>query len=344
MRGGNEAHIYAHASVAAYGAYFVFLNGAQQLGLCGRRKLSYFIKKNSTALRFFQKTAPCAHSTGKGPLHVAEQFAFQQGFRQSCAVYGEKGFVSESACPVNVLGQTALARARFTGDENGNARARHLAYGLQNLLHGRAVVNKGHRRFILVRTVQKLTVQTGVLGSPLHEGGKLRIVHGLGQVAVGSELHRFHGTFNGPHSGHHDERQTGIHDPHTAQDLKAAHPRHGKIAHHHVYTARGDPRQRPLPVQSRFGFPALAGKKQGKNFMPFGVVVHHQNLITAFSALAHIFTLKLFCGEQCNGNGESRKEAPLRETKHIFAPVCSSSHRILPDHRYMCSSFYHNYL
>ncbi len=204
--------------------------------------------------------------------------------------------VRKRAGPVDVLRQTALARARLAGNEDGHACARDLAYGLQDLLHGRAVVDERHRRLILILAglFYKLTVQLRVFGGPLHEGGKLRVVHGLGQIAVGPELHGLHGAFYGAHARHHDEGKRGVHDAHAAQHLKSAHARHGKIAHHHVDASRGNAGQRPLSVQRRFGLPALAGKQQCQNFMPFRIVVHHKNLISALSVFTHSVTLKHF--------------------------------------------------
>ena len=86
MRGRNEAHVDAHALVAADRTYYVLLNGAQQLGLRGRRKFAYFVKKHRAALRFFQKAAPRAHRAGEAPLHMTEKLALQQRFRQGRAV------------------------------------------------------------------------------------------------------------------------------------------------------------------------------------------------------------------------------------------------------------------
>ena len=331
VRGRNEAHVDAHAFIAAHGPYLMFLNGAQKLGLGGGGKLAYFVQKHRAALRFLQKAAPAVHRAGERALHMAEKLAFQQRFGKSRTVDGEKELFPERACTVHIFRKAALARARFPGDENGHARVRHLAYDLQHLLHGGAVVDHGNLKLFLAGLLLKLAVQAGMLGRALHKGGKLRVVHGLGEVAVCPELHGLHRAFNGAHARHHDEGKLRVHGTHAPQHLQPAHAGHGKVAHHHVYAARGHAGQRPFAGKGRFRLPALARKKKGKNVVPFRVVVHHQDLIAAFFLFTHVVTLKQICVGNSNGKPGLRKEpAPLlRGEEHSFRLLCGDMHRHL---------------
>ena len=68
---------------------------------------------------------------------MAEQFAFQQMFRQGRAVHGHKGTARAFAHGVQIAREHFLARARLAGDQHRGLGSRHLPGQLQDPGNGR---------------------------------------------------------------------------------------------------------------------------------------------------------------------------------------------------------------
>ena len=90
--GGNHAHINGGFLGPSHRTDAALLQDAQQLHLHGNAHLADFIEKDGPAVRHFKKTALVLCSPGECPLHVAEQFAFQQSLRKGAAIDGDKRF------------------------------------------------------------------------------------------------------------------------------------------------------------------------------------------------------------------------------------------------------------
>ena len=76
----------------------------------------------------------------KGSLHIAEQLAFQQIFRQGRTVDGYKGTVFPAAAVMDALSKQLLSRSGFTHDDHVGIRCRVPPGRLYGLLHGPALV------------------------------------------------------------------------------------------------------------------------------------------------------------------------------------------------------------
>ena len=96
----------------------MLLNGPQQFGLRSQGQLADLVQKYGTALRLFQQTTAAEHRSGKRPLDMAEQFAFEQRLRQCPAINGKVGHFSALADFVNMSGQQTFPRARFPLDQH----------------------------------------------------------------------------------------------------------------------------------------------------------------------------------------------------------------------------------
>ena len=77
---------------------------------------------------------------GKGSLHIAEELALQQVFRQGRAVDGHKGAVFPAAAVVDALGKELLSRSGLAHDDHVGIRCRVPPGRLYGLLHGLALV------------------------------------------------------------------------------------------------------------------------------------------------------------------------------------------------------------
>src|SRR5580658_3138233 len=70
--GGDDARLDGDAMRGAYRADFLFLQGAQQLGLQIERELADLVEKDGAALGRNQQTVFGAVGPGEGTLYVAE--------------------------------------------------------------------------------------------------------------------------------------------------------------------------------------------------------------------------------------------------------------------------------
>src|ERR1700677_3599064 len=87
----DYAYFYLDGLAAANAFKGSFLKYAQQFGLHACWHVADFIEEDNPTLRHFKSTVPLNCRTGKSSFFVAEQFAFQQGFRQGGAIDRHEG-------------------------------------------------------------------------------------------------------------------------------------------------------------------------------------------------------------------------------------------------------------
>lgn len=92
--------------------------------------------------RLLEQSLPVGFGVGEGPAFVAEQFAFQERFRQGRIVDGNKRRVEAFAVPVQGSGDQFLAGAALPRDEDGNVGLRHADDLGKQGFHGRAVADE----------------------------------------------------------------------------------------------------------------------------------------------------------------------------------------------------------
>ncbi len=111
--GGQDANIagpglrLAHALVAA------LLQQPQEFGLQGQRQVADFVEKERSPFGHGDLADRIADRAGECPLHVAEQFAFQQFGGKARAVHRDEGAVGPLAAGVNRAGEARLCPCRF---------------------------------------------------------------------------------------------------------------------------------------------------------------------------------------------------------------------------------------
>ena len=76
--GGQDADVDVHALGAAHRTDFLFLDGAQQLGLQVDGQFADLVEKHGAAVGDGEQSFLGANRAGEGAAHVAEELAFDQ--------------------------------------------------------------------------------------------------------------------------------------------------------------------------------------------------------------------------------------------------------------------------
>ncbi len=176
--------------VRAQAAELHLLQNAQQLDLRKQAQIADLIEEERAVFSLFEVAGASAHRTGECALFMAEEFGFDQSFRNSAAGDSDKGSLGTGAKVVNGAGDQFLAGAAFAGDEN---RGVEVGYAADQLIHSLHVGCRAQnliaaRGFLdaLLHGVQ-LLLQRGVLMRPLQHC--LQIANGRGTAAVAEATH-----------------------------------------------------------------------------------------------------------------------------------------------------------
>ncbi len=124
---GDETDVDAQFLRAADAGERAVFEKAQQLGLERLAHVGDFVEENRAAVGFLDAAGLLFERAGERALFVAEQFAFEQRFRNRGAVDANVIRLAPPAQMVQRAGDEFLARAAFA--ENQNARV-----GLRNRL------------------------------------------------------------------------------------------------------------------------------------------------------------------------------------------------------------------
>ena len=184
----------------------------------------------------------CGGRAGEGAFFVAEQFAFQQVFRNGGAVDGEEGPAIALAVMIDGAGDEFLAGAAFAGDQGRGVAAGELADDFENVLHGLAAADDA--QVVILRFQQRLVrddlphVARGLEGveNDLFEAGH---VEGFEEVIVSAQFHRLDGGLGGAVGGHHDDHLLGVDLAKAAERFQAAHAAHADVHDDQVGLERG---------------------------------------------------------------------------------------------------------
>src|SRR5262245_49795469 len=87
---GNDPDVYVNFLLSAHALNFVFLQGAQDLGLQSKRNLSDFIEKQCPVIGLLKTADSLRDRAGKGSLFVSKEFAFKQFLRNGGTIHLHK--------------------------------------------------------------------------------------------------------------------------------------------------------------------------------------------------------------------------------------------------------------
>ena len=88
--GGDDADIRLHRLIATDAGVFPLLEHAENLALQGHGHVANFIQKEGSSIALLEAPLALGLGPGKGAFFMAEEFAFQQVFRNGGAIDGDK--------------------------------------------------------------------------------------------------------------------------------------------------------------------------------------------------------------------------------------------------------------
>src|SRR6266853_2772845 len=198
--GRHNAHVHFDLLITAYGADFFLLEKAQEFGLHLERKLADLVEKNGSGVGRLQQALLGTKSTGESAFFVAEQFAFDEGWDERSAVYGNKGKVGHGAAEVKGAGDQFLAGSAFAGNQDGGARVFEAGNEAQDVLNAGGIADDtvdGSLGLGAFAEVEIFFHEADLVGHAAQEKAKLiERRKGLGNVIVGTELHRLNCRFH----------------------------------------------------------------------------------------------------------------------------------------------------
>ncbi|MNN75188.1 hypothetical protein D3C81_1914720 [compost metagenome] len=96
--------------------------------MLGQRHAFDFIEEQRAAVRVFEFADALALRAGKRAAFVAEQFGFEQLFRDCRTVERNKGFIGPRPEVVQATGDQFLAAAGFAADQHIDRQRRQVEY------------------------------------------------------------------------------------------------------------------------------------------------------------------------------------------------------------------------
>ncbi|KPH64466.1 hypothetical protein ADT71_11335 [Novosphingobium sp. ST904] len=121
---GDHANVHLDRACRADRHHFLFLQGAQQLGLEGKRQFGDLVQQQGAAVRGAHEALARLGGAGEGALLVAEQHGLQHGFGHGGAVHRDERAAAARAAVVDEAAEHFLAGAGRPVDEHGNVAVR----------------------------------------------------------------------------------------------------------------------------------------------------------------------------------------------------------------------------
>ena len=140
--GGDDADIAVNRGVAADALELLFLQQPQQLRLRARRHVAHLIHEHGAAVGLLEFADAPPIGAGKSAALVAEQFAFQQRFRDGRAVDRQERGLAAAAVLIDRPGHQFLAGPALAEDQHGHVLRRDAADRLVEFLHGRRAAHQ----------------------------------------------------------------------------------------------------------------------------------------------------------------------------------------------------------
>jgi hypothetical protein len=129
------------------GRVHALLDRAQQLRLQAHLHLGNLVKQQRAAVGLLELAdAPC-HCAGEGSFLVAEQFGFEQRFRDRGAIDADERLFGPGRPGVNIARQYFLAGAGFAGNQHRGVAAGDLLRELDDASHGVIAIDQLARIF-----------------------------------------------------------------------------------------------------------------------------------------------------------------------------------------------------
>ena len=278
--GGHQPDVHPARAGAAHAEERAGLQHAQQLHLAVGLHVADLVEQQRAAVRELDEAGLGVDGAGEGALLVAEQLGLQHLAGQRAAVDRHERPLGPRRALVDGAGHQLLAGAALAEHQHRGLRRRHPLDHPHHLVHlgaagDEAAEGPGPGRVGPERDV--VAQELALLGRLADQHLQLLDLGGLGQVVVGSELHRLDGR------GHFLEAR---HDDHLgmlgdllqlAQDLDAFLLRHLHVQDHHVVGILAHAPQRGLAVADALGLQAPPAQLAHDEITQVVLVVGHQH-------------------------------------------------------------------
>jgi hypothetical protein len=99
-----------------------------------QRKIPDLVQENSTAVGKLEPASPILHGVGERSLHMAEEFALQESFRERRAIHPDEGSLPARGTQMKLLREKLLAYPAFTQDKDRGVRGSDSFYQIELFL------------------------------------------------------------------------------------------------------------------------------------------------------------------------------------------------------------------
>ena len=190
--GGDDSNVGFQGLIATDAGELAFLQHAQDFGLHMHRHFADLIQEQGAAVALFKAAHPHGGGSGEAAFFMAEEFTFQQAFRDGGAVDRDKGFAGAQAVALDGAGDDFLAAAALARDHHRSIRAGYAADNFEDALHGLRTAD--HHAIPEV----KVGLGRGGLGKPhglagfqraFHQGAQIKGQGFLAEKIKGPQLH-----------------------------------------------------------------------------------------------------------------------------------------------------------
>ncbi len=233
-----------------------------------------------------EEAALVLRGSRKGSLDVAEELAFQQGFRKSSAVDGDKRFGGARRAGMDGAGHQFLARAAVAVDQHGAVGGGHGANSGLQALHAAADADNVFQRVASggIALQGKILAAKRLLGKGLAHGDfhVFDQAGALAQVVEGTAgLDGLHGGFQvidggDEHDGSIRRNAVGV-----AQHFDAVGFRHADVGDDDVEQSRFDLLLGGFAGGDGFDFVAFLAENEFQHLADGALVIAHQNVTHA---------------------------------------------------------------
>ena len=233
--GGDDAHIHGNHLRPADPLEGLLLEHAQEFHLRVGRQVADFVEEERALVRLLEAADAPLVSAGERAAFVAEQFAFQQVFRDGGAIDRDKRGFGARAVLVDGAGDQFLARAGFAPDEHGDGLGGDAADFLAHVLHRAAGADEGRSALGWgVGQGHGFTHEAAGIHGAMQHADEGRHLERLLQVIVSAELGGLDGGLNRAVRGHQHDGQARLSVVKLPHEFQAAESRQAQVGQHHI--------------------------------------------------------------------------------------------------------------
>ena len=271
----DHAHVYAHRGLAADPVELPFGQHPQQPRLQGGRHVADLIEEQRAPVSLLEAAPAQRISAGERTLLVPEKLRLQQVGRERRSVECDDRLAGARAVPVQRACDKLLARAGFSRDQHGHARARQATDRAEHLLHGARLAQQFRDAAAVCLGIHW---HRRLLGGTAHELDRLVDIKGLGEIFERAALIRGDRRIKVGVGRDDDHRQGRMQRLDFAEELEAAAPRHTDVSHQHIGRLEAQRSERFVGLVEGAGDHAAAAQRLFQYPAYRGVVVHQPDL------------------------------------------------------------------